>query len=95
MGTAAIQICNAIGAQIIAIAGGEQKLEKAKDLGARLIINRNDGPFETKVKAFTNDKGVDVILDCVGYPYVPQHMSIAAVDCRWVQFGLLVSKMIL
>mmetsp|Transcript_4030 Transcript_4030/g.4937 ORF Transcript_4030/g.4937 Transcript_4030/m.4937 type:complete len:315 (+) Transcript_4030:64-1008(+) len=90
VGTAAIQLCSKIvGARVIATAGSQEKLEKAKELGATKCINRKTGPWLDSVLEATEGKGVSVILDCIGYPYVPQNLKAVAPDGRWVLYGLM------
>jgi NADPH2:quinone reductase len=58
-------------------------------MGADLAINYNDGPFPQKVKAATNGRGVDVILDCVGGAYLAQNLEALAQGGRLVLIGLM------
>eukprot|EP00511_Aplanochytrium_stocchinoi_P000083 CAMPEP_0204822110 /NCGR_PEP_ID=MMETSP1346-20131115/281_1 /ASSEMBLY_ACC=CAM_ASM_000771 /TAXON_ID=215587 /ORGANISM="Aplanochytrium stocchinoi, Strain GSBS06" /LENGTH=305 /DNA_ID=CAMNT_0051948137 /DNA_START=149 /DNA_END=1066 /DNA_ORIENTATION=+ len=89
VGTAATQLCRIAGATVIATAGSDEKLEKAKELGASFCFNRKEGAWEEKVLEVTNGKGATVILDCIGYPYVPQNLQAIARDGRWILYGLM------
>jgi NADPH:quinone reductase-like Zn-dependent oxidoreductase len=63
---AAIQICKMLGARVIAITSSADKMEKARQAGAEIAINRNDGkPFEEALN-FTNGRGMDVVVENVG-----------------------------
>ncbi len=64
--TAAIQMADFLGARIIATAGSEEKLSRARDLGATETINYRTADFADEVRRFTGKRGVDVILDHVG-----------------------------
>src|SRR6266403_1273507 len=66
IGTAAIQLGKAFGAQVIATAGSAEKCDACRRLGADLAINYKAEDFVTAAKAATNGRGADVILDIVG-----------------------------
>jgi len=66
IGIAAIQLAKVYGATVITTASTEEKLEKAKKLGADSTINYKERDFAETVKDITLGKGVDVILDGVG-----------------------------
>ncbi len=66
VGMAAIQICKLVGARVIATAGADWKLEKARELGADEIINHSAQSIADEVKRLTNKRGVDVIFEHVG-----------------------------
>jgi len=66
VGSAAIQIAKAVGARVIATAGADWKLEKAKALGADEAINHTRQSISGEVKCWTSKRGVDVIVEHVG-----------------------------
>ncbi|MBI5299561.1 MAG: zinc-binding dehydrogenase [Deltaproteobacteria bacterium] len=66
VGSAAIQIAKLHGARVIATAGSEEKLAKAKELGAEFTINHYKEKISEKVKEFTEKRGVDVVVEHVG-----------------------------
>lgn len=66
VGTACIQIAKMIGARVFATASTEEKLEKAKKLGADVLINYAKEDFAKKVRELTNKRGVDVVIDYIG-----------------------------
>lgn len=66
VGTAAIQIAKLAGAKVIAAAGNDEKLEKAKELGADEIINYTHQDIGEFCKSITEGKGVDCALEMVG-----------------------------
>ena len=66
VGTAAIQIARQAGARVWAVAGGPEKLEKAKALGAEVLIDRGTQDFEKVVREKTARRGVDVVIDYIG-----------------------------
>jgi NADPH2:quinone reductase len=60
------RIASALGARVIATAGGEAKLEFCRSLGADLAIDYRAGPFRDAVLAATGGRGVDLVCDLVG-----------------------------
>jgi NADPH2:quinone reductase len=66
VGSAAIQLGLAAGARVIATAGGDEKVQVCRDLGAELVIDYRAGDFVDAVKEFTDGRGADVIYDPVG-----------------------------
>ncbi|MGH9352815.1 MAG: zinc-binding dehydrogenase [Terriglobia bacterium] len=66
VGSAAIQVAKLIGARVIAVAGSEQKLEKARALGASEGINHTRQSIKEEVRRLTAKRGVDVVFDHVG-----------------------------
>ncbi len=66
VGSAAIQIAKFFGARVIATAGSDEKLTKAKDLGADHLINHQTHKIREEVRRITNKRGVDVVFEHVG-----------------------------
>lgn len=66
VGVAAVQIAKLFGANIIAAAGSQAKLDKAKELGADFLINYEQEDFYKKSKEITNGRGVDIVFEHVG-----------------------------
>jgi len=66
VGSAAIQIAKFYGASVIAVAGSDSKLEKAKELGADELINYKTDNIHKEVRRLTNKKGVEVVFEHVG-----------------------------
>jgi len=66
VGSAAIQIAKFFGARVIATAGSDEKLQKAKQLGADHLINHNTQKIRDEVRRITNKRGVDVVFEHVG-----------------------------
>jgi NADPH2:quinone reductase len=87
IGTTAIMLAKAIGAKIIVTAGSDDKCDACVKLGADLAINYRTKDFVAEVKAFTGGKGVNVVLDMVGGPYVQRNMECAGMDARLVQIA--------
>jgi NADPH:quinone reductase-like Zn-dependent oxidoreductase len=66
VGSAAIQIAKSAGTRVIATAGADWKLEKAKALGADEVINHSKQSISGEVRRLTGKRGVDVIVEHVG-----------------------------
>src|ERR1700686_4500596 len=66
VGSAAIQIAKMLGCRVIATAGNEAKLAKAKELGADEVINHKTQKIKDEVRRLTGKRGVDVVFEHVG-----------------------------
>lgn len=87
IGTTAIMLAKAIGAKIIVTAGSDEKCDACQKLGADLAINYRTHDFVQEVKAFTGGKGVNLVLDMIGGPYVQRNFESAGMDGRIVQIA--------
>jgi NADPH:quinone reductase-like Zn-dependent oxidoreductase len=66
VGVAALQIAKLAGCRVYAAAGSEAKLEKARLLGADVLINYSTCEFDSKIRELTGRRGVDVVVDYIG-----------------------------
>ncbi len=66
VGMAAIQVAKALGARVLATAGDDVKLEKARALGADATVNHATGDVLKEVRRFTERRGVDVVVEHPG-----------------------------
>jgi NADPH2:quinone reductase len=66
VGSAAIQIARAAGARVISTAGGSEKVEICRELGAEIAVDYEEENFVDAVKEATEGRGADVIFDPVG-----------------------------
>lgn len=66
VGSVGIQIAKLRGARVITTAGSDEKLEKARELGADEIINYTRDDWPKEVKRLTNGRGVDVVFEHTG-----------------------------
>jgi NADPH2:quinone reductase len=89
IGTTAIQLAVAFGARVVATAGTAEKCAACERLGARRAINYRTEDFVAVVRELTDGRGVDVVLDLVGGPYLGRNLEALAVDGRLVVIGLL------
>jgi NADPH:quinone reductase-like Zn-dependent oxidoreductase len=84
--SAGIQLAKLIGAQVIATAGTNDKLEKARKLGADHVINYR-GDWVEEVKKYTQRAGVDVVFDHVGPDTFDGDMKVIKWGGRYVTCG--------
>jgi putative PIG3 family NAD(P)H quinone oxidoreductase len=89
VGTASIQLLREAGARSIVTAGSDEKCEQCLRFGADVAINYKSGPFAPKVKAATNGRGADVILDSIGGAYLAENIDALAPGGRLVLIGLM------
>ncbi|CVI59052.1 MULTISPECIES: NAD(P)H-quinone oxidoreductase [Agrobacterium] len=80
IGTTAVQLAKAFGAEVYATAGSAEKCEACVKLGARRAINYREEDFAEVVKSETGGKGVDVVLDMIGAAYFEKNLSVLAKD---------------
>jgi NADPH:quinone reductase-like Zn-dependent oxidoreductase len=66
VGVAAVQIAKLVGARVIATAGSDAKLERARALGADEVVNYETQDFVQEVRRLTGKRGVDVVFEHVG-----------------------------
>ena len=66
VGIAAIQIAKLFNATVIATAGSDQKIERARGLGADYVINHYQQKISDEVRRITNKEGVDIVIEHVG-----------------------------
>lgn len=87
VGSAAIQIAKAAGANVIATAGGEDKVQTCRDLGADVVIDYTADDFVPIVKDVTNGLGADVVYDAVGGDVFDRSRRCVAFEGRIVVVG--------
>ncbi|OAE38194.1 Quinone oxidoreductase [Agrobacterium tumefaciens] len=80
IGTTAIQLAKAFGAEVYTTAGSAEKCEACVKLGAKRAINYRDEDFADVVKSETGGKGVDVVLDMIGASYFEKNLAALAKD---------------
>ena len=89
IGSMAIQLCVAAGANVIVTASSTQKIAHCLALGAHHGINYREEDFVARTKELTHGKGVDVILDVVGAKYLDSNIKALALDGTLVIIGLI------
>lgn len=87
IGTMAISLCNLFGIRIIVTCGSDGKCAAAMEKGADRAINYSTADFVEEVKAITEGKGVQAVLDMVGGDYVARNLACLAEDGRHVSIA--------
>lgn len=89
IGLTAIQLAKHFGAKVYTTVGNAEKAAFCEKVGADVAINYRDQDFVAEVKKLTNDKGVNVILDMVGGPYINKNISLLDLGGRLAQIAFL------
>lgn len=75
IGTTAIQLAKAFGAEVFTTAGSREKCDACEALGADLAINYKEEDWVAVLREKTEKQGVDVILDMVGGSYIQKNID--------------------
>jgi NADPH:quinone reductase-like Zn-dependent oxidoreductase len=87
VGVAAVQIAKLLGATVIATAGSDAKLERARALGADQVVNYETHDFVQEVRRITDKRGVEVVFEHVGKKTWEKSILAAGVGGRIVTVG--------
>jgi NADPH:quinone reductase len=87
VGIAAIQLGRALGAQVIATAGSDDKLEVCRRAGAHHAIHYRDDDFVAAVNKLTSGRGADVVYDPVGGDVFDRSLKCIAWEGRLLVIG--------
>ncbi|GAA0419283.1 NAD(P)H-quinone oxidoreductase [Leifsonia naganoensis] len=88
IGSTAIQLGRAFGAQVIATAGSDVKTAFCRDLGADAAVDYRSQDFVEAVLAVTDGRGADVVLDIVGGSYIARDLDALAVGGRIMSIAI-------
>ncbi len=88
VGTAAVQICKALGAHVVATCSAG-KVTAVKALGADVVVDYTSQDFVEAVKQATNSRGVDVVLCVIGGDYLDRNVSCLSQKGHIVQVGVM------
>ncbi len=94
VGTAAIQICKAIGARIV-VTCSASKVAACRALGADVVVDYGSQDFVAEVASATAGVGVDVVLDVIGGDYLERNIAALATKGRIIQVGVMAGKPVL
>ena len=89
IGTTAIQLAPTFGARVFATAGSPEKCEACLALGAEHAVNYQVMDFGGLTRDWTHEKGLDMVLDMVGGPYIARNIKALAEDGRLVMIAFL------
>lgn len=87
VGSAAVQIAKLMGALVIATAGDEGKMEKARTLGADAVVNHYDPDWPKQVREITEGYGVDLLIEHVGQAVFEPCVRLLAKGGRLITCG--------
>jgi NADPH:quinone reductase-like Zn-dependent oxidoreductase len=87
VGSIGIQVAKLRGARVIATASSDEKLAKARDLGADEVVNYSGDDWPREVKRLTNRKGVDVVFEHTGAATWPGSIAALKSNGRLVTCG--------
>ncbi len=87
VGTAAVQLARDLGARVVGTSRTPEKLERAAELGLDLPVP-GDESWPERVMQVTDGRGVDVILDLVGGPYLEGNQRVLAPLGRQIVVGV-------
>jgi NADPH:quinone reductase-like Zn-dependent oxidoreductase len=87
VGSIGIQLARLRGARVIATAGSDEKLQKAKELGADEVVNYTREGWPREVRALTGKRGVDVVFEHTGAETWPGSIAALARNGRLVTCG--------
>lgn len=88
VGTAAIQLCCAIGARVV-VTCSASKVARCEALGALKAVDYRSEDFVAVTKEVTGGAGADVILDVVGGDYLDRNLDALAPRGRLIQVGVM------
>jgi NADPH2:quinone reductase len=89
VGLASVQLGKALGARVIGVAGGEEKLRVVREAGADVAIDYTDPDWAARVLAATEGRGADVIVESVGGTTFHAAMKCVAWSGRLVTVGFV------
>ncbi len=87
IGTTALMLCKAFGLKSFATVGSDEKVQAISHLTD--AINYKTQDFETYINEKTENKGVDLVLDMVGAPYLERNLNLLRRDGRLVYIAFL------
>ena len=83
----AIQIAKLAGAKVYVVAGNQEKAERARALGADIVLDRSSVNWGKEVHRLTGKRGVDVVVDNVGKATINTSMQVVVRGGRIVIIG--------
>jgi NADPH:quinone reductase-like Zn-dependent oxidoreductase len=84
---AAFEICRALGVRTIVTSSSEEKLQRARDLGADLAVDHHEDDVVAAVREATGGRGADVVVETVGEATWDRSLAAAATEGRIVVCG--------
>lgn len=88
-GVGAVQVGTLVGARVIATAGSREKMERARSLGAEVVVNHREEDVVEAVLEATDGRGADVIFESTGAETLPKSVAAAAPEGRILIYGVV------
>ena len=85
--TTAIQIAQAVGAEVFATAGSDEKRDFLRSLGVEHVMNSRTLDFADEIMEITSGEGVDVVLNSLPGEAIPKSLSILSAYGRFLEIG--------
>lgn len=89
VGSAAVHLANAMGVKVIFTVKGAERIERVMALGGLIGVDYSKEDFLEVVQAVTDGKGVDVVIDFIGGPYLERNVKSLREGGRLIQVGSL------
>jgi putative PIG3 family NAD(P)H quinone oxidoreductase len=89
IGTTTIDLVKRAGGTVIATAGSAEKCARCLELGADAVANYREEDWVSVAREATGGRGVDVVLDSIGAPYLEGNLNSLTVDGALVLIGLM------
>ncbi|MCW7540233.1 SDR family NAD(P)-dependent oxidoreductase [Aquabacterium sp. A7-Y] len=87
VGLAAVQVAQAIGAEIFATAGTPEKRDYLRSLGIEHVLDSRSLDFADEVMRLTEGAGVDVVLNSLAGPFIERGLSVLRPHGRFIEIG--------
>ncbi|MFA6600967.1 MAG: zinc-binding dehydrogenase [Candidatus Omnitrophota bacterium] len=88
VGSAAIQVAKYLGAEVLTTIGSDEKIKRAKELGADHVIHYGKSDFAAEALKITHGKGVDVVFEHIGPATFQKSLACLAKRGRLVTCGV-------
>lgn len=88
VGSVAVQVGHALGHRVLATAGGPERCERVRALGAEVVVDHRLPAVAERVLAATEGRGVDVVLDVLGAGGLAENLAMLAEGGRLAVIGL-------
>lgn len=92
VGSIAVQLAAALGASVVATAGGRDRADRCLALGAHAAVDHRHEDFVAAVRSASAGHGADVVLDVVGGRNLPDNVRVLADGGRLVVIGLMTKR---
>ena len=87
VGSATVQLAKAVGARVVGVVGGAEKVQVARDLGCDVVVDRTEGDLVEALRTVLGRKGADVVVDPVGGEAYAASTKVVAFEGRVVVVG--------